>query len=129
MFVQELYDTADEDKIHKIMALESQTHIPLLDDPINNVELNTAWNDMKKSAYDYNLPNFGILLSYFSLIILMILNLLFYFKYPISLACSLLTTIPKKGNLLMPKNYRGIQMMRTLACCLFDRILDVVVIQ
>ena len=35
---------------------------------------------------------------------------------------SLLSLIPKKGNLKLPKNYRGIQMLKLLAC-LYDRII------
>ena len=45
-----------------------------------------------------------------------------YIKYPIHLALSILCVIPKKGNLKMPKNFRGIQMMRAIAC-LFDRVI------
>ena len=91
------------------MALESDTYIPVLDNPISGDEMNSAWKEMKKSGYDYNLPIIGILISYFSFTILNILNILFYVKYPVSLACSLLSIIPKKGDLMLPKNYRGIQ--------------------
>ena len=54
-------------------------------------------------------------------IILLLLNILFFVKYPVKLAISLLIALPKKGNLALPKNYRGIQMIPALAV-LFDRI-------
>ena len=54
---------------------------------------------------------------------LMLLNCIFYLYYPLSLACSLLFTIPKKGNLKLPSNFRGIQMLKTLGV-LYDRILS-----
>ena len=50
------------------------------------------------------------------------MNIFFYIAYPKKLATSLLTAIPKKGNLSLPKNYRGIQMMKVLAV-IFDRII------
>ena len=77
---------------------------------------------MKKSGYDYNLPALGIIISSFSAVVLIILNLMFLIKYPLSLAISLLSMIPKKGNLKFMKIYRGIQMLKSFAC-LYDRIL------
>ena len=46
----------------------------------------------------------------------------FFVYYPLKLACSLLFTIPKKGNLKLPSNFRSIQMLPTLGV-LYDRIL------
>ena len=54
---------------------------------------------------------------------LMLFNCIFYLYYPLSLACSLLFTIPKKGNLKLPSNFRGIQMLKTLGV-LYDRTLS-----
>ena len=48
--------------------------------------------------------------------------MMFFVKYPMSLAFSLLLLIPKSGNLKLPKNYRGIQMLKSLAC-LYDRVI------
>ena len=48
---------------------------------------------------------------------------MFYLWYPLELACSLLITIPKKGNLRLPGNYREIQMLPALGV-LYDRILS-----
>ena len=52
------------------------------------------------------------------------MNILFYVAYPAKLAISLLIAIPKKGNLSLPKNYRGIQMLKALAA-LYDRVITV----
>ena len=49
-------------------------------------------------------------------------NNIFYRNYPQDLAKSLLYVISKTGNLLNPKNFRPIQVMKLLAS-LYDRIL------
>ena len=77
---------------------------------------------MKKSGFDFQLPILYVLITQFSLMLVNLMNMIFYMKYLISLACSLLSLIPKIGNLMLPKNYRGIQMMKSLAC-LYDRII------
>ena len=51
-----------------------------------------------------------------------LLNTMFFVAYPKCLAISLLTAIPKKGDLSLVTNYRGIQMLPALAV-LFDRII------
>ena len=96
--------------------------VPILDDPISEAEVKTAFDDMKKSGFDYSLPILKILVSTFMMLLVTIFNVMFYVKYPVSLACSLLSLIPQKGNLLLPKNWRGVQMLRSLAC-LYDRII------
>ena len=52
------------------------------------------------------------------------MNIMFYITYPANLAISLLIAIPKKGNLSLPKNFRGIQMLQALAA-LYDRVITV----
>ena len=101
------------------MEIESDVNIPILDDPISENEIKIALRSMKKQGFDYNLPILSILGTYFSLMLVNILNMMFYVKYPASLACSLLSVIPKKGNLMLPKIFRGIQMMKCRAC-LYD---------
>ena len=54
--------------------------------------------------------------------ILLLLNAIFYVAYPLKLALSILYAIPKKGNLLLSSNYRGIQVQPLLGL-LYDRIL------
>ena len=55
-------------------------------------------------------------------LLLLIMNTLFYVTYPANLAVSLLTAIPKKGDLSLATNYRGIQMLRALAV-LYDGVI------
>ena len=81
-----------------------------------------AFKDMKKSGFDYGLPVLAALVGSFPLLLVTIFNVMFFMKYPMSLACSLLSLIPKKGNLSLPKNFRGIQMLKALAC-LYDRVI------
>ena len=57
-------------------------------------------------------------------LLLMFFNIMFYIAYPVSLAKSLLSALPKKGNLSLPVNYRGIQMLAALSA-LYDRILTI----
>ena len=54
---------------------------------------------------------------------LMLLNIMFFVCSPVKLAVSLLNAIPKSGNLSLPTNYRGIQMLPALGV-LFDRIIN-----
>ena len=102
--------------------LETNVSVPVLDDPINESEMKSAFKDMKKAGYDIHLPILDTLVTYFSITLLMMLNFMFYVKYPVQLSLSLLSLIPKAGNLALSNNYRGIQMMKSLAC-LFDRII------
>ena len=121
-FFEDLYKCEDSNDMIEIEKLESDINIPILDDPISKPEMETAFKDIKKAGYDYNLPVIGILMSNFSVTLLTMLNFMFYKSYPFSLAVSLLSLIPKSGNLKLCGNYRGIQMMKSLAC-LFDRVI------
>ena len=57
-------------------------------------------------------------------LLLLLFNIMFYVAYPVSLARSLLCALPKKGNLALPNNYRGIQMLTALSA-LYDRIISI----
>ena len=50
------------------------------------------------------------------------MNFMFYVSYPFSLSLSLLSLIPKSGNLALPSNYRGVQMMKSLPRCSDDEV-------
>ena len=78
---------------------------------------------MKKGGYDYPLSIVYMLKSMFMPMLVLLLNVIFYVKYPIQCAKSLLFTIAKRGNLSKPTNFRGIQMMPAIAC-LYDRIFN-----
>ena len=122
VFFQNLYSCDNNDELLEILQIESDVNVPILDEPITEEEVKTAWRSMKKSGYDYNMQILTLLVTFFSLMLTNLLNIWFYVKYPASLACSLLSLIPKKGNLKLPKNFRGIQMMKSLAC-LYDRVI------
>ena len=99
----EKYETGD------INQLESNIIIPILDDPITlNEVVSDAVSEMKKEGFDYPLPIIRIIYSMFSPLLVMLLNIMFFVKYPLDCATSLLFTIPKKGNLSISANYRGI---------------------
>ena len=118
---EELYKCKDED-LQEMSDLRSNVYIPALDDPITESEMKSDLKDMKKPGYDYALPVLNMLVSTFTLLILSMLNLMFYFEYPICLTLSLMALIPKTGNPASTGNYRGIQMMKSIAC-LYDRII------
>ena len=122
VFFEELYKCKNKRELIDIMEIHTDQSVGALDKPIDGEEVKTAFKSMKKSGFDYNLPVLTILVTYFTLMVVNIMNAIFYVKYPISLAFSLLSLIPKKGNLMLPKNFRGIQMMKSFAV-LFDRII------
>lgn len=122
VFFEDLYQCQNQSELYDILSLETDVHVPILDDPINETEVNVAFKDMKKSGFDYGLPVLAALVGSFPLLLVTIFNVMFFLKYPMSLACSLLSLIPKKGNLSLPKNFRGIQMLKALAC-LYDRVI------
>ena len=119
---QTLYSVDDQNESLNIANLTSNMHVPILDDPISLNEIDEAVSDMKKGGYDYKLPVIKILTSTFLYIITLLMNCIFFLKYPANLACSLLLALPKKGNLMLSRNYRGIQMLPALGV-LYDRIL------
>ena len=79
---------------------------------------------MKKGGYDYQISIVHIIVAKFSPLLLLLLNLMSYVSYPASLAVSLLVALPKKGNLRLACNFRGIQMLRALGA-LYDRIIAI----
>ena len=121
-FFEDLYSCPDENECINISNLQTNVTIPLLDDPISAEETEEALNSMKKGGFDYNLPILLILFSCFKQTLLLLLNIIFFSTYPVHLALSLLSILPKKGNLLLPKNFRGIQMLRAIGS-LYDRII------
>ena len=77
---------------------------------------------MKNGGYDHRISMLRILTKTLTPLLLLTMNILFYISYPPHLAISLLIALSKKGNLSLPKNYCGIQMLPALAA-LFDRII------
>ena len=117
-----LYKSTDADEALKISNLDTNTYIPLLDDPINQKDLDGAMKGMKKGGYDYSVKVLQLLVRLMSPLLLLLFNIMFFVEYPVTLAKSLLIALPKKGNLLLAMNYRGIQMLAALGA-LYDRII------
>ena len=109
------------EEIEKLDELETDNYVPELDDPISKEELDKALGEMKSGGYDHRLDIFKSVVGVFSPLILLLLNIMFYMSYPIDLAVSLLSAIPKPGPPSL-KNFRGIQMLRAIAV-LYDRII------
>ena len=77
---------------------------------------------MKKGGWDYSLSVLKLLMRCIPTCILLPLNAIFFVSYPLKVALSMLYAIPKKGNSMLPMNYRGIQVQPLLGL-LYDRIL------
>ena len=75
------------------------------------VELDQAVKKMKNGRYDYKVGVIDIVSKVMSPLLLILLNIMFFVSYPVNLAISLLSAIPKKGNSILPQNYQGIQML------------------
>ena len=122
VYFESLYRSPDPDELTKIEQLESNTYIPVLDDPISRSELDDAVKVMKKGGYDYRINSVISISKIMAPLLLILLNMMFYVQYPVRLAISLLAAIPKKGNSTLPQNYRGIQMLPAIGA-IFDRII------
>lgn len=121
---EKLYSTNDPDEAAKIEELFTNTHDPTLDVPITEGEIAAAIKEMKKGGYDYNLDILKVLVQIMSPLLLLFFNIMFFVAYPAALARSLLSALPKKGNLSLPANFRGIQMLAALSA-LYDRIITI----
>ena len=119
---ENLYKKDNEDDQRKLMELNTDVYIPLLDDPITSIEMEVAMNDMKKGGFDHRIDMFKIMMKVMWPLVLIVMNILFYISYPPKLALSILNALPKKGNLSLSKNYRGIQTLQAFGV-LFDRII------
>ena len=119
---EKLYTCDDPAEAANIEQLQTDNYVPELDDPITQSEIDSAMKEMKKGGYDYSLNILRILVKFMSPILLLLFNIMFFVSYPAILATSLLCALPKKGNLSLPANYRGIQMLAALSA-LYDRII------
>ena len=121
---EKLYGCDDEEEYAKTAELSTDSYVPTLDDPICQEEVDDALSEMKKGGYDYQLGILKVVVRVMAPLLLLFFNIMFYIAYPVSLAKSLLSALPKKGNLSLPVNYRGIQMLAALSA-LYDRILTI----
>ena len=101
---------------------QHEIYMPITDDPISDSEILKAFNEQKK-GYNYTntilKPFKSILLPYMYLL----MNTVFLVTYGIvKWAPSMLFSIPKKGNLKLVKNWKGIQVGEYINSW-YDRIL------
>ena len=106
---------------------DSNTYIPVLDDPISSAELSTQIRKMKtnKASGPDGIPAsiFKSMPAQWILFLTSLFNLVFYSgEYPRSWSTAKLSMIFKKGNRLLPENYRGISVVNSIAK-LYDMIL------
>ena len=113
-YFKKLYEPLDINEIYEADNLQTNMYVPITDDPISTNEMNQAYSKMKKGGYDYSLDVLKLVMGTGSPAILIFLNILFYVSYPIQLATSLLFALPKKGDMKLLSNLRGIQMQPLL---------------
>ena len=78
--------------------------------------------EMKKGGYDYSIACLILLMSNVGGVVLNLMNVILSSgSFPSELCLSLLSAIPKAGNLRLSDNFRGIQMLPLLAN-VYDRI-------
>ena len=97
-------------------------YIPITDDTITSKELYCVSSTMKRGGYDFSLEVLKLLMACLPPLLLILFNPMFYVVYPVKFGMSILSTIPKKGNLKLLTNYRGIHMQNLLSL-LYDRII------
>ena len=119
---EDLYKTP-VNEIEKMEKLTTNVYVQSLDKPIERKEIDEAIKEMKNGGYDHRINKFRIITKILYPLLPMLLNIMFFITYPAKLAISLLNAIPKKGDLSLPKNFRGIQMLPGMGV-LYDRIIN-----
>ena len=77
---------------------------------------------MKKGGYDFPVSCLLLLMSTIGSVVLLLMDTILFSSFPSRLCTSLLSAIPKAGNIRQSDNYRGIEMQPLLAN-VYDRIL------
>ena len=103
-FIQ-LYEPIDQEE--SLDTLHTNVNIPLIDDPITPEEVYNASRKMKKGGWDYPITVLNVIVKSILPILLILLNTILFSSFPSKLAVSILSVIPKIGNLALPTNYRG----------------------
>ena len=85
-FFQDLYTCEDRNENVNISNLQSCITISVVDDPISKNDVDEAVKSMKNGGFDYNLPILLILTSCLSNTVLLLLNFIFFVRYPVNLA-------------------------------------------
>ena len=86
-------------------------------------EMTSCAKQLKKDGFDYPIEVITLVICSIPAVILLLLNMILYNSWPSKLCTSLLSLIPKTGDLRLPSNYRGIQ-IQPLFSSLFDKIIS-----
>ena len=105
----------------------TDVYMPIMDDPISTSEVDDALRRLQasKAAGPDSLPP-GILKHLpddWIVLITLLFNLVFLGQYPTEWCFARLFTIYKKGDPMLPSNYRGISILNAL-CKVYDSILN-----
>ena len=122
-YFENLYEPLDKHEKVELNELHTDVYMPVTDDPITVNEITDAVSETKKGGYDYSLSVLNLFVNVLLPFFTLFFNMCFYMSYPVKLALSMLCAIPKKGNLRLATNYRGIQ-LQPLIATLYDRILN-----
>ena len=76
VFFEELYKCKNQRELYEIMEIDTDVIVPILDEPITDNEIKLAFRAMKKPGFDYNLPILSILVTYFSFMLVNIMNMI-----------------------------------------------------
>ena len=120
-FFTKLYAPKDEPLVEDF-AIESNTYIPVTDDPITIKEVKDAFRQ-QKSGYNYTKRTLEPVKYILFDTVHVLFNIVFFAVVAATWAPTMLFTVAKKGNLTLPKNWRGIQMCEYLNAW-YDRILS-----
>ena len=91
------------------ILIPTYIYIPVTNDLIEIKEMHEAASNVKKYIFDYPLTVF-LMISCIAPSLVHLLNIMFFNAVPLKLCTSLLTVIPKVGDLRLPTNFKGISM-------------------
>ena len=94
----------------------------MTDDPITIKEVKDAFRE-QKSGYNYTKRNLEPIKDVLFVTVQIIFNIVFFAVVAATWDPTMLFTVAKKGNLTLPKNWRGIQMCEYLNAW-YDRIVS-----
>ena len=120
-FFSKLFAPKDEPPVEGSI-IESNTYIPVTDDPITIKEVKDAFRE-QKSGYNYTKRNLEPIKDVLFVTVQILFNIVFFAVVAATWAPTMLFTVAKKGNLTLPQNWRGIQMCEYLNAW-YERILS-----
>ena len=120
-FFKNLYSPENEPSVENL-EINTNIYIPVTDDPISMEEIKEGFTQQKK-GYNYTNNLLKPIKDSLFRVTFLLFNIIFFAIETIAWAPSLLFTIPKKGNLTLPQNWRGIQICEYFNSW-YDRILS-----